>query len=55
MHITNTANGKNAWGMVRDECPSCGAGDLGQYLLASLLSASARFAQDALLTLVLCP
>ncbi|PIL22851.1 hypothetical protein GSI_15546 [Ganoderma sinense ZZ0214-1] len=28
MHITNTANGKNAWGMVRDECPSCGAGDL---------------------------
>ncbi|RDX50289.1 hypothetical protein OH76DRAFT_467221 [Lentinus brumalis] len=28
MHITNTANGKSAYGLVRDECPGCGAGDI---------------------------
>ncbi|EIW59086.1 Non-catalytic module family EXPN protein [Trametes versicolor FP-101664 SS1] len=28
MHITNTANGKSAWGKVRDECPGCGSGDI---------------------------
>ncbi|KAI0769882.1 RlpA-like double-psi beta-barrel-protein domain-containing protein-containing protein [Fomes fomentarius] len=28
MEIKNTANGKVAYGKVRDECPGCGAGDL---------------------------
>ncbi|KAI0780555.1 Non-catalytic module family EXPN protein [Trametes elegans] len=28
MRITNTANGKSAWGKVRDECPGCGASDI---------------------------
>ncbi|RPD62758.1 hypothetical protein L226DRAFT_323248 [Lentinus tigrinus ALCF2SS1-7] len=28
MHITNTANGKSAYGKVRDECPGCGAYDI---------------------------
>ncbi|TFK86861.1 hypothetical protein K466DRAFT_491971 [Polyporus arcularius HHB13444] len=28
MHITNTANGKSAYGLVRDECPGCGASDI---------------------------
>ena len=30
MHITNTANGKSAWGKVRDACPGCGPNDIGQ-------------------------
>ena len=30
MHITNTANGKSAYGMVRDECPGCGSYDIGE-------------------------
>ncbi|EIW61850.1 uncharacterized protein TRAVEDRAFT_116602 [Trametes versicolor FP-101664 SS1] len=28
MEITNKANGKKAFGLVRDECPGCGAGDI---------------------------
>ncbi|KAH9894316.1 RlpA-like double-psi beta-barrel-protein domain-containing protein-containing protein [Cubamyces lactineus] len=28
MEITNTANGKTAFGLVRDACPGCGAGDI---------------------------
>ncbi|KAI9001246.1 RlpA-like double-psi beta-barrel-protein domain-containing protein-containing protein [Trametes punicea] len=28
MQITNTENGKTAFGLVRDECPGCGAGDI---------------------------
>ncbi|KAI0755277.1 RlpA-like double-psi beta-barrel-protein domain-containing protein-containing protein [Daedaleopsis nitida] len=28
MQITNTANGKKAYGKVRDECPGCGSSDL---------------------------
>ncbi|KAF9236492.1 RlpA-like double-psi beta-barrel-protein domain-containing protein-containing protein [Melanogaster broomeanus] len=28
VHVTNTANGKSAYGLTRDECESCGAGDL---------------------------
>lgn len=30
MEITNKANGKKAFGLVRDECPGCGAGDIGE-------------------------
>ncbi|KAH7913975.1 RlpA-like double-psi beta-barrel-protein domain-containing protein-containing protein [Hygrophoropsis aurantiaca] len=28
VHVTNTANGKSAYGMTRDECPSCSSGSL---------------------------
>ena len=31
MHITNTANGKSAYGKVRDECPGCGSYDIGEH------------------------
>ena len=30
MQITNTANGKTAYGKVRDECMGCGSYDIGQ-------------------------
>lgn len=33
MQITNTANGKTAYGKVRDECPGCGQYDIGAYKL----------------------
>ncbi|KIJ62733.1 hypothetical protein HYDPIDRAFT_30322 [Hydnomerulius pinastri MD-312] len=28
VRVTNTANGQEAYGMTRDECESCGSGDL---------------------------
>ncbi|EPQ50991.1 hypothetical protein GLOTRDRAFT_133317 [Gloeophyllum trabeum ATCC 11539] len=28
IHITNTANGKSAYGLTRDQCPGCGVDDL---------------------------
>ncbi|OCH90900.1 hypothetical protein OBBRIDRAFT_729817 [Obba rivulosa] len=28
VQVTNTANGKSAWGQTRDKCPGCGAYDL---------------------------
>ncbi|EGN98056.1 hypothetical protein SERLA73DRAFT_182923 [Serpula lacrymans var. lacrymans S7.3] len=28
VHVTNTATGQSAYGMTRDECPSCAAGSL---------------------------
>lgn len=30
MYITNTANGKSAYGKVRDECPGCDSYDIGE-------------------------
>ena len=37
MHITNTANGRSAYGLVRDECPGCGAYDIGKHRSSSAL------------------
>ena len=39
MQITNTANGKSAYGKVRDECPGCGEYDIGERDASTTISA----------------
>ena len=36
MQIKNNKNGKTAFGLVRDECPGCGAGDIGTSILKTI-------------------
>ena len=39
--IKNNKNGKTAFGLVRDECPGCGSGDIGTSILKTILTLTA--------------